>query len=426
MILDVKPVVRLKGKLQLPASKSYSIRAFIIAACGGSSKIIGPSDCDDAVIALKTAKALGAIVKRQGHAWHVRANLKIFKNKIFDVGESGTVLRFLLPLLSVHAQSAVVKGKGTLVGRPNTHLLNTLRAQGMAIKGSGPKESVPVHYYGGKFKAGDIDIEGSLSSQFISALLIVCPRLQEDSRIRVIGNELVSQDYITMTQQILSKAGIGSKPIDARTYTVKGNQVFKGLKNFHVPSDWGLAAFWMAAGCLIESDIVLQGVLKEGMIQSDGHILKFLRQMGAKFVKTDTAIKVRGPFKLKGGEFSLKTCPDLVPIMTVLALFANGPTKLKDIRHARAKESDRLSDLRHELLKVGAGIRESADSLIIDPIAFYKPGQTLDPHQDHRLAMAFAILGLKIACKVKDMECSHKSYPGFVRDLKSFKTTKGI
>ena len=222
-----------------------------------------------------------------------------------------------------------------------------------------------------------------------------------------------------MTRQILAKAGVGCRVVGSRQYLIKGNQEFKGLKNFRVPSDYGLAAFWLAAGCLVASDMALQGALKDDLVQSDRHILAFLKRMGACFTKTDTAIKIRGPFALNGGEFSLKTCPDLVPIMAVLALFARGRTKLKDIRHARTKESDRISDLRRELLKVGAQISESADSMVIDPCPDYKSGQTLDPHHDHRLAMAFAILGLKIGCKVKTIECSHKSYPAFVRDLKT-------
>ena len=129
-------------------------------------------------------------------------------------------------------------------------------------------------------------------------------------------------------------------------------------------------------------------------------------------------LKLQGPFDLKGGVFSLKDCPDLVPIMSVLALFARGRTKLVGIHHARAKESDRISDLRKELLKVGARSSETKDSLTITPRANYKSGQLLDSHNDHRLAMAFTVLGLKIGCRVKGIESSHKSYPNFVRDMK--------
>ena len=173
----------------------------------------------------------------------------------------------------------------------------------------------------------------------------------------------------------------------------------------------------MAAAALLPSEVTLKGYLNDDFIQADGAVLNLLRKMGVKFRKTGRAVTIQGPFKLRGGNFSLKNCPDLVPIMAVLALFAEGTTRLSDIAHARAKESDRISDLRAELLKVGASIEESANALVILPRAGYKENILLDPHHDHRLAMAFSILGLKIGARIKDIECTHKSYPGFVKDL---------
>lgn len=401
MTLFVKPAKALKGSIHLPASKSYSIRASFIAACGGASRIIGLSDCDDALVAENVRKAL-----KKGAG-------------TFNVGESGTSLRFLLPLLPLHTGRAVVKGKGTLIGRPNHHLCEALRRKGMDIRGRGPIESVPIVYKGGALAPGAIEIDGSLSSQFISALLIAAPRLAEESRIIITGQEMVSADYIIMTRQILSRAGIKISTSGPRTLVVPGGQQFKGLKDFHVPSDYGLAAFIMAAAALVPSSVVLKGHFDDSLIQSDGNILRFLRKMGVEFKKTGNAISMKGPFELKGGSFSLRACPDLVPIMAVLALFARGRTELTDIVHARAKESDRISDLRTELLKVGARVSESQDALVIDPLPEYKRDIILDPHKDHRLAMAFTVLGLKIGCRVKDIECIAKSYPAFVKDMKA-------
>ena len=401
MILNCPPVKILKGSIQLPASKSYSIRALIIASQGGVSQIKHASDCEDALVAQRIAKALGS------------------QSNTFSVGESGTTLRFLLPLLALHRLKAKVEGKGTLIGRPNKHLCETLREQGMCIQGSGEKESVPIIYRGGELKGGRVSIDGSLSSQFISALLIALPSIENDSRLILTGRELVSQDYIQMTTEMLVRAGIKIKKISARQYFIKGGQTFKGLKNFYVPSDYGLAAFAMAASALLPSDVLLKGNLDDTLIQSDGHILGFMKKMGITFEKSNRSIKINGPFKLKGGIFSLKNCPDLVPIMSVLALFAKGKTKLVGIHHARAKESDRISDLRHELLKVGAHVTESADALTIEPRANYKTGQLLNAHNDHRLAMSFTVLGAKIGCCVEGIESSHKSYPAFVNDMKA-------
>ncbi|HNV23574.1 MAG TPA: 3-phosphoshikimate 1-carboxyvinyltransferase [Candidatus Omnitrophota bacterium] len=420
MDLFILPPHALKGTIKLPASKSYSIRSLIIAACGGQSQIRDCSDCDDAKSALNVIRALGADVKvLSKNSFLIKAFKKPFALSRVNVKESGTVLRFLLPLVSLYAKKALITGCGTLKGRPNIFLMKTLRERGVVIQGEGRQESVPIFLKGGELHGGKITIDGTLSSQFISALLIACPQLTEDTTLFLQGKKLVSSDYVAMTCQILKKAGISIKQKNIRMFFIKGRQRFKGLKNFCVPSDYGLAAFLLGAACLVQSDVNLTGHLPEDLIQADGHILSFLKKMGARFVKTSKGIKIKGPFQLKGGKFSLKNCPDLVPIMAVLALFAKGKTRLYDIAHARAKESDRITDLRQELLKIGAKIIETKSAITIIPQKFYKQGCCLDSHSDHRLAMAFAVLGTKIALKVKKMESTHKSYPKFVKDFKS-------
>ncbi len=418
MTFTVPQSQKLQGSIRLPASKSYSIRAFFIAASGGASTVVHASDSDDAKVAIAVARALGCTMHQAKGVWHIQAGAREPLTD-FNVGESGTSLRFLLPLLSLHTSAAKVTGRGTLIGRPNHHLCAALRRQGMDVRGRGPTESVPLLYRGGVLKPGLILIDGSLSSQFISALLIALPRLCGDSRLAITGKQVVSSEYIVMTRRILQEAGIKSTTSGSRVIVVKGNQHFQGLRNFEVPSDYGLAAFPMAAAALLPSKVVLKGHFNAALPQADGHILKFLKLMGARVTSSRQAIALQGPFDLKGGTFSLKDCPDLVPIMSILALFARGRTKLTNIHHARAKESDRISDLRRELLKVGARVSETPDALSIDPILKYKSGQLLDPHDDHRLAMAFTVLGLKIGCRIKNIQCVRKSYPAFVRDMKA-------
>lgn len=417
MKLKIQPVNSLRGEIFLPASKSYSIRSFIAASCGGTSTIINPSDCDDALVSMKAARALGSRINNRKNIWKVEAGASSQAAKI-DVGESGTVLRLVLPLLAWRGKRAVVTGKGTLIGRPNAFLLQTLRRMGALIRGSGDKESVPIKIGGGTLRAGRISIDGSLSSQFVSALLMVCPLMPKDSELTIEGQRIVSTDYITMTRQILELSGIKMQKLTERIYKIKGGQKYKGLKRFVVPSDYGLAAFFMAGAAVLKSDVFLRGELNDRLIQADGEIFPLLKRMGVRFAKTASGIKMKGPFKIKGGRFSLKNAPDLVPIATVLSLFAQSKVTLYDIAHVRAKESDRISDLRRELLKVGAKIEETADALTIYPQKSYQSGRELDPHRDHRLAMAFCILGLKIGVAVKDIECTAKSYPGFVRDLR--------
>ena len=419
MILHVQPAPLLRGTVRLPASKSHSIRAFLIASCGGISRIQYPSDCDDAKVAMRVARKLGARVTRLGSgAWQVVADAHSPRLYNIDVQESGTVLRLLLPLVALRGSKAVIVGNGTLQGRPNFFLTRALRAMGVRIRGIGKKESVPIRLTGGTLRGGDVRINGSLSSQFISALLIVCPQLDHPTCLTVHGGKVVSADYIIMTCQVLAQSGVRILRDGARRYSIAGGQRFRGLKNFLVPSDYGLAAFLMAAAFLNRSDVILNGILRDDLVQADRHILLLLRKMGARFQKTSTAIRIKGLSRLKGGNFSLRDCPDLVPIMAVIALFARGKTRLYDIGHARAKESDRIGDLIRELRKVGASIEEKKDAMVIHPEAEYKTNCLLDPHHDHRLAMAFAVLGTKLGARIRDIECTAKSYPAFVRDFR--------
>jgi 3-phosphoshikimate 1-carboxyvinyltransferase len=421
MRLKINPQEQIRGSIRLPASKSYSIRAFFIAFCGGRSAIIAPSDCDDAIVARRLISALGAKVKKTRDGFQVIAGAVVRGKKTLNinVGESGTSLRFILPLLPFFCSAARVKGQGTLSKRPNKHLCESLRRSGLDVRGSGPQETVPIVFRGGTLAGGRIEIDSSVSSQFVSGLLIASPLAKKDTRLVMTGDKLVSQDYITMTRQIMAKSGVKIRSKGAREFLISGQQKFKGLKRFHVPADYGLAAFWLVAAALLKSDVVLNGHFDDKLVQSDAAILGFLKKMGLKVKRSSRSIRLRGPFILKGGTFSLKDCPDLVPIMAVAAMFAHGLTRLKDIGHARVKESDRISDLRRELLKVGADIEERADELIIRPKAFYRGGVELDPHRDHRLAMAFAVLGLRLGATVRDVECTAKSYPGFVKDFRS-------
>ncbi len=420
MILKVHPTKSLSGRIELPSSKSYSIRAALIAACGGASLLKNYSDCDDACVALDVVRKLGAKVGAiNKNNYQVLAKLYHRHISAINVNESGTTLRFLLPLLALKGDAVTVKGKGTLIGRPNTFLVKTLRSMGAKISGRGNNDSVPIKILESKLRGGRIKIDGSLSSQFISALFITCPQLEEDTLLELTGKELVSGDYITMTVNVLKETGVRIKKINERKYFVAGLQEFHGLKDFIIPSDYGLAAFLLAAASLVKSNVTFTGHFNKNFIQADGAILNFIKKMGVRLKESSSAISLKGPYRLKGGTFSLKSCPDLVPIMAVLALFAQGKTRLVDIKHARAKESDRISDLRRELLKIGADIREDASDLTIYPRSRYKTYATLDPHNDHRLAMAFAVLGLKIGVAIKNIRCTHKSYPSFVKDFKA-------
>ena len=420
MNLKINSCLYLKGTVVPPPSKSYTIRAFIIASLGDKTKIINSSNSIDCKVAINSCKYLGANIRR------VRDNVYLVEGfdrqkkdpRSLNVKESGTTLRFLIPLVSLFSGKTIIRGSGTLRSRPNKYLINALKKLGLEIKGTGPNQSVPITVEGRELKGGQIKIDGTLSSQFISALLITCPNFSNDSFLRITGNYIASQTYIDMTLLMLKRSGVKIKKINKRNYRIYGNQKFKGLGEFEIPPDYGLSAFLMAAASLLKSNILIRGLGSDNLIQADKKILYFLKKMGVKFIKFKDGIRIRGPFQLKGNKFILKDSPDLVPVLGILALFAKGKTRLCGIKHVRIKESNRISDFRQELKKLGVRTCEKKDELIIYPCFNFKKYAVIDPHNDHRLAMAFCVLGLKTGIVVKNIECISKSYPNFLKDLK--------
>lgn len=407
----------ISGSIRLPASKSYSIRALMIAACGGVSSLRFVSDCEDAKVALRLARQLGAKVKIASDTIHIDAKSLSKPSQVYQVGESGTSLRFLLPILAVKGLDAEVKGEGTLIGRPNHFLCESLRQAGVNINGEGSKESVPISLKKSILSANRVNIDGSISSQFISGLLIALA-LRPDGAVLYVKGKMVSVDYIEMTEHVLALTGIKIKRQSERQFHILPQQQYKGLK-MTIPSDYGLAAFALALASLLPSRVDLKGYFNDDFIQADGHILPMIEKMGVNVKRSTSMLSIKGPFVLKGGQFDLKNCPDLVPIMTVLAMFAKGPTTLKGIAHARVKESDRVGDLSAELKKVGAIFKISENKMTIYPQHVYKQNILLSAHKDHRLAMAFTVLGAKIGCRLDDLQCTHKSYPAFKKDMQT-------
>jgi 3-phosphoshikimate 1-carboxyvinyltransferase len=420
MILSVCPAKKIQGTIKLPPSKSYSIRSMIVASCGGRSRIQNLSSCDDARVALSVVCHFNMqTVSLKDNSFLIYPSLKKqSKNIRFNVGESGTVLRFVLPLIAFNHMRGAVDAKGTLCRRPNHHLVLSLRQLGANISGRGKEHTAPIMFRGGECKGKVIKIDGSLSSQFISAFLIAAPFLGRDIEIVISGKEIVSRPYIQMTLEIMARAGIRVKRKSSRVFFIEGQQQYQGLKNFTVPSDYGLAAFWLGAAALTKSSLKLKGFFDNSLPQADGAVISLLKRMGVCLTQTKTQLLIQGPFDLKGGSFCLRDCPDLLPLMVVLALFAKRKTRLSGVAHARVKESDRIGDLKNELLKIGAKIKDGPGDITIYPQKHYKSNIILNPHQDHRLAMAFSILGLKIGIKVKDIDCISKSYPNFLIDLK--------
>lgn len=420
MSLIVNKTSKLVGKIKVPPSKSYTHRAVIIASMNGDSRIFNPLFCDDTAATFKACRSLGAEIRRLDNYWDIKGfnGKPIAPDHEINLQNSGTTLRFITSIAALADGRVTLTGEDSLLTRPNDYLVDTLTNLGIKVRGRGEKQTAPLIIEDGKISGGEIRIRGDTSSQFISSLLIACPRAEKDTTIKVIGN-LVSKPYIEITLEVLKKAGIKIEADDNfRQFFIPAQQEFGSLGDYEIHGDYSSAAFIMAAACLVNSNVRLTDLVNDK--QGDKRIIEILREMGAEIKKTRNTVHINGPFQLEGIEINCCKTPDLVPVLTILGVFAKGRTRIYDIAHLRAKESDRISSLTQELSKLNVSVEDGVDEIIVKnskPV----PGAVFS-HNDHRIAMALSLIGLKMGgITIENSGCITKSYPTFINDMKSLR-----
>jgi len=401
----------LTGNVCIPASKSVCHRAVICAGLAeGTSKISGILLSDDIIATMHAMEALGAIIRQEEDSLIITGtDCTKPVNHMIACNESGSTLRFLIPL-SLNGQTMTFSGMGQLVERPLHDYFNILNEQQI------PYQTIDGHLplsVTGALKPGKFHLRGDVSSQFVSGLLFALPRLAADSSI-IITTEMESKGYIDLTLAMLAHFGIKIINHDYQEFIVPGNQKYQST-DYHVEGDYSQVAFWLAAGT-IGSPISSTG-LNPQSLQGDKVIVDLIKEMGGKLTQTDNSIE-SSPSITKGIVIDASQCPDLVPILTVLAAVSDGTTQIIRAGRLRIKECDRLTAITQELNKLGADVEEHEDSLTIHGRPFLAGG-VVDSWHDHRIAMALAIAS--IACQqpvtIKHSECVSKSYPDFWRDF---------
>ncbi|NLI93172.1 MAG: 3-phosphoshikimate 1-carboxyvinyltransferase [Peptococcaceae bacterium] len=412
---------KLQGLIPIPPSKSISHRAVICAGLAeGISEIENVVFSEDIAATLDGMSAMGtkvlcADINEDGIPCVIRlkgtSELKI-PGEMINCRESGSTLRFLIPLACKTGDKATFTGKGKLVERPLDVYYQIFQEQG--IEYLTERGYLPLTVKG-SLKPGNYKIQGDVSSQFISGLLFLLPLLDGDSRITV-TTELESRGYIDLTMDVQKKFGILVENENYKEFYIKGNQKYRSC-NYRVEGDYSQAAFWLVAGALGGKINCLD--LNPYSLQGDRAIVDIVRQMGGIIEWKNFGLEVQAS-KTHGTIIDAGQCPDLVPVLTVLASLSEGITRIVNAGRLRIKESDRLRAMTTELNKLGARIQELDEGLFIEGVKSLQGG-TVDSWNDHRIAMALAIASTKCNGPVvlTGFEAVKKSYPHFWRDFTS-------
>lgn len=417
-MLKVKPS-KLAGEVKAPPSKSYTHRAFMVALLArGESKVINPLVSFDTEVTIEAARTLGAEVSQEGDVWRVLGTAGELKPRAdtIDARNSGTTIRLMSAIAALSPKLVRLTGDESVCARPMGPLIEALAKLGTKARCEGLRGRPPV-VVGGGLRGGEVEITGAISSQFISALLLVSPYAKEDVKITV-TEELRSKPYVEITLELLDGAGARIKRSrDLMEFKIPGGQVFKAI-DFKVPGDFSSASFMLAAAALAGGTVRVSN-LDVQSAQGDKRIIELLREFGADVRVKGKAVEVSGGGELSGIEADCGNNPDLVPALAVLGSVAEGRTKLLNIPHLRLKETDRIRALASELRKLGAEVKERPDELRIRGVKRLK-GAKLTSYGDHRMAMALAVASLVAWGEtiIDGAESISVSYPSFVEDIR--------
>jgi 3-phosphoshikimate 1-carboxyvinyltransferase len=398
--------------VRAPSSKSYTIRGLLCAALAkGKSEIIHPLSSDDTEASLNVLSQVGIHVQQEQDSWQVIGGDFHKPHTDLFCGESAATLRFMTAICSLIPGECRLVAGHSLSQRPVKPLVQALRQLGVNCSCQG--EVAPVIVDGGELEGGVTELPGNISSQFISALLFISPLADKGTKIRL-TTLLESKPFVLMTLKCLEEFGIKAESSpDLREFEIL-KQTYKPTK-YRVEGDWSSASYLLALGATC-GEVEVENLNPESL-QGDKIVLDLLTDMGASVIVSKNSVTVKKS-RLSAIRADLSDCIDLLPTMAVLAAVADGVSEFVGIERARIKESNRVSTIREGLERMGIKIREEANRLTI---AGAEPkGSVIDTRGDHRIAMAFSILGSAVGGTIiNDAECISKTYPEFWDILES-------
>ena len=395
------------GKVKAIPSKSDAHRLLICAALADQpTTLYCPATSEDIEATAGVLRGLGATITRSEGGYTVSPITRCPEKCLLDCGESGSTLRFLLPVAAALSANADFVGRGRLPLRPMNELYETLCAHGSQIT----NECKLPFSLSGSLSAGEYEIGGSVSSQYLSGLLMGLPLLAGTSTVKVKG-KLESAGYVSMTLHALERFGVQVQRED-NTFTVSGGKPYKSPGVLTVEGDWSNSAFFLCLGALLEEGVTVTG-LNEQTPQGDRAVLTVLERMGAQVLREKDAITVKKG-ELKGTVVDVKDIPDLVPVLSIVGALAQGETTFINGARLRAKESDRIKTVCEMITALGGCAKEYPDGL---SVSGGLTGGTVNGAGDHRIVMSAAIAAAVCPVKILGAQAVNKSYPGFFNDL---------
>ena len=402
------------GEIKIPSSKSMGHRAIICASLANGKSIISNLDYSDDILAtIDGMRKLGANIQCEKDRLIIEG-IKSFdnlKDNIIDCNESGSTLRFFIPIFSLTGKKISFTGRNRLLKRPQKIYEEIFKEQNLYYFQDEDKIEIK-----GKLKAKEYFIDGNISSQFISGLLFTLPLLEENSIINI-NPPFESASYIDLTMEVLKEFGITINKVTPLRFEIQGGQKYRA-KDYKVEGDFSQLAFFAVLGAL-NNDLKCTGV-KHNSKQGDKAIIDILKKSGVKIEEIEEGYLIHKG-KVKGCEIDLGDCPDLGPILNVLAMYGKGEFKTFNAGRLRLKESDRISAMEEELKKLGVEIETTEDEIKILGKKNYLGNIEVFGHKDHRIVMSLAIAGtmLEKPIIIDGAEAVEKSYPKFFQDLES-------
>ncbi|MFA3792258.1 3-phosphoshikimate 1-carboxyvinyltransferase [Aliiglaciecola sp. SL4] len=414
--LRLEPISKVQGTVNVPGSKSLSNRALLLAALAqGETTLTNLLDSDDIRHMLDALSLLGVsyelsedktqcVVKGNNGVFNTNDKIEMF------LGNAGTAMRPLCAALAASNGEYVLTGEPRMEERPIGALVDALAQAGAEISYLKNDGYPPLNIKGKALSGGKIQVDGSVSSQFLTAVLMAAPLFSDDSEIEIIG-ELVSKPYIDITLDTMAKFGVTVENNEYQSFKITGKQTYQSPGTFLVEGDASSASYFLAAGAIKGGTVKVTGVGAKS-IQGDIKFADVLSAMGAKVTWGDDYIEVTGA-PLTAIDMDMNHIPDAAMTIATTALFASGTTKMTNIYNWRVKETDRLAAMATELRKLGATVNEGHDFIEVTAPAKLQEAE-IDTYNDHRVAMCFSLVALSdTAVVINDPACTAKTFPDY-------------